>query len=203
MKKIILSISIATMILSIACKQTRKNEKMKSTEASEDTHDHSEHDHNTTKTDDHIIEASTIKNPATSEIIDSYLQIKNALVTDNKDDAAKGATALLAAFSNFDMTQLTDSQHKEYMEILETAKEHAEHIIKSPIEHQREHFEALSIDINDLISLVGTDRTLYQDFCPMANGGKGAIWLSEIKDIENPFFGKKMLKCGNMQKQIN
>jgi alpha-D-ribose 1-methylphosphonate 5-triphosphate diphosphatase PhnM len=111
------------------------------------------------------------------------LQIKNALVADDKEVAAKGGTTLLKAFSKFDMTALKGEAHKEYMEILENAKEQAEHIVKSPIDHQREHFEVLSTDINDLIALLGTNKTLYQDFCPMANDGKGAIWLSEIKDI--------------------
>jgi hypothetical protein len=37
----------------------------------------------------------------------------------------------------------------------------------------------------------------------MANRGKGAIWLSETKEIKNPYFGSKMMTCGKMQKQIN
>ena len=169
-----------------------------------DEHDHGDHDHgNTAEKEERNIKASTQKNPATSAIIDGYLAIKNGLTDDDKDAAAKGGKALLDAFSKFDMTALTENEHKEYMEIYENAKEQAEHIVKSPIDHQREHFEVLSTDINDLIILVGTDKTLYQDFCPMANGGKGAIWLSEIKDIKNPFYGSKMLTCGKIQKQIN
>ena len=101
------------------------------------------------------------------------------------------------------MTKLTDAQHKEYMEIVENAKEQAEHIVKSPIDHQREHFEVLSNDVNDLITLLGTDKTLYQTFCPMYNNKKGAIWLSETDEIKNPFYGSKMLTCGKVQKQIN
>ncbi|MBU2526793.1 MAG: DUF3347 domain-containing protein [Bacteroidetes bacterium] len=145
------------------------------------------------------IKVSTQKNAATSAIIDGYLQIKNGLVADNKDNAAKGGTALLAAFSNFDMSQLNEEQHKSYMDIVEDAKEQAEHIVKSPIDHQREHFETLSTDISDLIALLGTDKTLYQDYCPM----KKVSWLSETKDIKNPFFGSEMLTCGSVKKQIN
>jgi hypothetical protein len=85
------------------------------------------------------------------------------------------------------------------MEILESAKEHAEHIVKKPIDHQREHFETLSTDITDLITLLGTDKTLYQDYCPM----KKVSWLSETKEIKNPFYGSKMLTCGSVKKQIN
>jgi hypothetical protein len=42
------------------------------------------------------------------------------------------------------------------MDIYENAKEQTEHIVKSPMDHQREHFEILSNDINDLIaSIIG------------------------------------------------
>ncbi|GGK18587.1 hypothetical protein GCM10007962_10940 [Yeosuana aromativorans] len=159
-----------------------------------------DHDHDkgaTMKTRD--IEASTQKNAATAPIIDAYLQIKNGLVADNKDNAAKGGTALLAAFSNFEMSQLNEEQHTAYMDIVEDAKEHAEHISESPLEHQREHFETLSTDISDLVTLLGTNKTLYLDYCPM----KKTNWLSETKEIKNPFFGSKMITCGNVKKKIN
>ncbi len=198
--------AIAAMFLTVGCAQNSNNKQKETKEVSTDmdSHDHGDHRHaNSSEAEERNIEASTQKNEATSGIIDSYLQIKNALVKDSNDGAAEGGKALLTAFSEFDMSGLTEDQHKEYMEILEDAKEQAEHIVKSPIDHQREHFEVLSTDINDLIALVGTDKTLYQDFCPMANDGNGAIWLSEIKDIKNPFYGSKMLKCGKVQKQIN
>ena len=67
------------------------------------------------------------------------------------------------------MSKLTGDTHTKYMEITESAKEHAEHIVKSPIDHQREHFEALSTDMTDLVALLGTDKVIYQDYCPMAN----------------------------------
>ena len=147
------------------------------------------------------ITASSKKNAATSAIIDGYLQIKNGLVADNKDNAAKGGTALLAAFSNFDMTKLDEAQHKEHMEIVESAKEQAEHIAKSPIDHQREHFVLLSKDVSDLIATFGTNQKLYLDFCPMADNNKGAVWISETKEITNPYFGKDMATCGSIKKE--
>ena len=153
--------------------------------------------------EDRNMETSTQKNGETTSIIDAYLQIKNALVADSKEDAVKGATTMLTAFSEFDMTKLTGDTHKEYMEILESAKEHTEHIVKSTIDHQREHFEGLTIDVNDLIALLGTSKTLYKDFCPMANNNKGAYWFSEVKEIKNPYFGAKMMKCGSIKEQIN
>jgi Protein of unknown function (DUF3347) len=170
------------------------------TEMGHDNSDgHHDNDNDNASSDERDIAASTQKNGDISEIIDSYLQIKNALVSDDKDGAAKGASVMLMAFLNFDMSQLSGAQHKEYMEIYESAKEQAEHIVKSPIDHQREHFETMSTDVNDLITLLGTDKTLYVDYCPM----KKVSWLSETEEIKNPFYGTKMMTCGNIKKQIN
>lgn len=174
-----------------------------------EAHDHSEmnhkdgHDHGNGESTEREITQNNTKNTATSAILDAYFEIKNGLVADSDEKAAKGGNALLTAFSKFEMSKLSGEVHKEYMEIQESAKEHAEHIVKSPIDHQREHFEALSIDVTDLITLLGTDKVVYQDFCPMANNNKGANWLSEVKEIKNPYFGSKMLKCGSIKKQIN
>lgn len=216
MRKLKLSmriLAIAFTILTVAsCKDAKKehtNEDGHHSEMNSDenhmemnheseAHHNEDGDHdNTSATRD--VTPSTQKNAQTAPIIDAYIQIKNGLVADNKGDAAKGGITLLAAFSNFNMSQLVEAQHKEYMEIAESAKEHAEHIVKSPIGHQREHFETLSTDITDLITLLGTDKTLYQDYCPM----KKAIWLSETKNIKNPYYGSEMLTCGNVKKQIN
>ncbi|MDO7171128.1 DUF3347 domain-containing protein [Mariniflexile sp. AS56] len=210
------NLSVKTGILSMAfltltamsCKSETKKTETEDTHAMEaSSHENEGHDHATMHGDsdshERSVEASTEKNAATTPILDAYIQIKNGLVADSKEKAAAGATALLKAFSAFNMSELKGDTHNEYMEILESAKEHAEHIVESTIDHQREHFEGLSTDISDLVTLLGTEKTLYKDFCPMANNNKGGAWLSEVKDIKNPYFGAKMLKCGSVQQQIN
>lgn len=201
----ILAIAFVTLI-AMSCKDNKKAHNDEDGHHTEMNHDNSDGHHdktNSSTNDKRDIEETTQKNATISPIIDAYIQIKNGLVADNKEDAAKGGEVMLTAFSNFDISKLSGETKKEYMEIYESAKEQAEHIVKSPIDHQREHFETLSTDVNDLIALLGTEKTLYQVFCPMANGGKGAIWLSEFKDIKNPFYGSKMMTCGKIQKQIN
>ena len=47
------------------------------------------------------------------------------------------------------------------------------------LDHQRAHFDMLSINMKDLIAIAGADRKLYQEYCPMYNDGDGAMWLSE------------------------
>jgi hypothetical protein len=207
MKNSIYTVAFAMLFLT-ACKNDPKQAESNEINTNEmqmgtaENHDHSAMGETTMKTDQ-TMDATTQKSGLTSAIIDGYLAIKNALVKEDSKKAAEGGKMMLTAFSNFDMAKLTEIQHTKYMEIAESAKEHAEHISKNPLEHQREHFEDLSKDVNDIIALVGTDKTLYQDFCPMASNNKGAIWLSESKEINNPYLGSKMPKCGSIQKQIN
>lgn len=211
MKKVIGILAVVLISTAISCKDNAKQEG-ESQETMENTmhneampnESHEGHDHSSgTESTQREITQNDTKNAQTAAILDAYFEIKNGLVADSKENTAKGGTALLAAISKFDMSKIPEDAHKEYMEIQESAKEHAEHIVKSPMDHQREHFEALSTDITDLVALLGTDKVIYQDFCPMANNNKGALWLSEVKEIKNPYFGSRMLNCGSVKKQIN
>lgn len=68
------------------------------------------------------------------------------------------------------------------------------------IEKLRHFFAQLS---QALISLFQTyeyssEKKFYVAFCPMAEGNQGAYWLTLQPLIQNPYFGKKMLKCGKI-----
>lgn len=102
------------------------------------------------------------------------------------------------------MKSIPSSKQKEYQEIADNIKENAEHIGDNAgkIDHQREHLASLSKDVSDLIALFGSSQKLYQDHCPMYNDGKGAVWISETKDIKNPYYGNQMLNCGSVKKEF-
>ena len=38
--------------------------------------------------------------------------------------------------------------------------------------------------------------------CPMALGGKGADWIQSTEGTENPYYGSKMFKCGDLTESI-
>lgn len=148
---------------------------------------------------------STTKAFSAKEFIGNYLQLKNALAKDNSKDAAAAGNAIVATLSKVDMKSLSEVQMKSYMDIADDLKENAEHIGANPdkIAHQREHFNLLSKDMADLIKTFGNGgQTLYKDFCPMANNGKGAMWISELKEIKNPYLGKAMPTCGTLKETI-
>ncbi|MEL4486117.1 DUF3347 domain-containing protein, partial [Shewanella algae] len=72
-----------------------------------------------------------------------------------------------------------------------------EHINESKdIAHQRDHFMSLSKNIYEVIKVAKPTDAVYYQYCPMANKGKGANWLSKENAIKNPYYGTQMLSCG-------
>ena len=144
-----------------------------------------------------------VDNFSIAPIIKDYLALKNALVADNGKLAADAGRKLLTTLKTIDMKSVPSGKHKEYTDIAADAMENAEHIGDNAgkIAHQREHLASLSKDMNDLIAMFGTPQQLYQQHCPMYNEGKGAIWISEIKEIKNPYYGGEMLTCGSVKKK--
>ena len=134
-------------------------------------------------------------------ILKDYFNLKDALVSDDEVKAKEFGVALKKSLGNLDISKYTDDQQKELKEIIEDAVEHAEHISESPMAHQREHFKVLSKDVTDMVAVTGTANTLYEQYCPMYD--KGSAWLSMSKEVRNPYYGSKMLKCGKVQKEIN
>lgn len=134
------------------------------------------------------------------EMVQNYLAVKNALIDNNGSGAAAASNKISAAMKTFDKSLLSAEQKKVYDDIEDDLKEHAEHIGKNgdKVSHQREHFSMMSEAMYTLVKAFGAGITLYHDHCPMFNDGKGAIWLSETKNIRNPYYGEKMMTCGSV-----
>lgn len=145
-----------------------------------------------------------IANFSIADIVSNYIKMKNALTKDDAKTAADAGKAIVVAMSKLDVSTLDIAKKKAYMDVADDAKEQSEHIGDNAgkIDHQREHFAMLSKDVADLVKTFSAGQKLYQDYCPMYDNGKGAIWISEIKEIKNPYFGSKMLTCGSMKKEL-
>ena len=71
------------------------------------------------------------------------------------------------------------------------------------VEEQRKHFKPLSESMVAITSSFSNlDQPIYIQYCPMADGNKGAPWLSLEDKVLNPYFGDKMLTCGSVTKTI-
>jgi len=138
------------------------------------------------------------------ETVDHYLHIKNALANDNGAEASTGAKAMEAALGKMDKSLLTAGQKAAYDKVEEGLKLTAAAIAKngSDIKLQRVQFVAMSEAVYELVKNFGAGRPLYHDYCPMARDDQGAMWISELKEIKNPYFGDQMLTCGSVEEVI-
>ena len=191
MKNIFLALAIATGAFA-SCNNNADAPKQTNTNTT---------DTGTTKA---VRDAQPVKKASVTDILTGYLDLKNALTRDDAAKAADAGKTIAGLLTTLDNTAFTPEQKKTYDGLKADIKEHAEHIgaNEKDITHQREHFEMLSKDMYDLVKAVGTSLPLYKDFCPMYNEGKGAAWLSETKEIKNPYFGKKMPICGSVKEEI-
>jgi len=133
-------------------------------------------------------------------ILSNYLKLKNGLAKDDSKEAANAAKELNATFNNLKSDKIEAEFKKEYADLADDAKEHAAQIADNSgkIDSQRTHFAMLSKDVNELIKIFGTDIKIYRDYCPMYDQGKSGYWISETKDIKNPYYGSEMLTCGGI-----
>jgi hypothetical protein len=184
-------------LIVMSCKDSKKEQKSEESPI-EMKHDNSDGHHDN---EDKEIIMSSIENVNTETILKDYFNLKDVLVSDNEAKAKELGATLAKSIVNIDFSAYTEIQKTELQDIIKDALEHAEHIAKSPLSHQREHFKVLSKDITDMVAITGTKNTLYQQFCPMYDGG--SAWLSMSKDVKNPYYGSKMLTCGKVQKEIN
>lgn len=137
-------------------------------------------------------------------LLQIYLKMKNALVTDDDKKAANVGNELVKALNNFDKLILRKEEKIPFESIAGDAKKHAQIIVLNlgNIENQREHFDSLSRDMYDMVTRFAAGENIYVNRCPMYNNNKGALWLSETKEIKNPYSGSAMLTCGKIIETI-
>lgn len=197
MKNLIIGLAIAATTLA-ACNST-SNKSAENQNRTNSSQTNSQTDNPKTSSTPDAMDTFSIK-----EIVSQYLQIKNGLANDNGKDAASAGKAFVESIGKMDKTSLTAEKMKIWDDISDDAKEMAEHIGENPdkLEHQREHFVILSKDMYDLVKTVGSEQILYKVFDSMSNDGKGAFWLSETKEIKNPYMGKAMLTSGSVKEEL-
>jgi hypothetical protein len=176
----------AAMMLTISCKDTYKSK----TTAVEDDVDQNE-----------MTMTESAQTSKAESVLNDYFNLKDALVGDDNSSAKNLGITLTKSLKSFNASGYSDNEQSKLKEIIKAATEHAARIGDSDIEQQREHFKMLSKDITAMVDVTGTETKLYEQFCPMYDGG--TAWLSMNEEVRNPYYGSSMLKCGVVQREIN
>jgi hypothetical protein len=154
-----------------------------------------------------IILFATIANGQTNtginKVLNAYIQLKDALVKSDGTNSSSASKTLLTAIQEVKMSVLNTETHTQWMKVVNDLKDDAEHISETKeITRQREYFMSLSKNLYALLKVSKSETTIYYQFCPMANKGKGANWLSLENKVKNPYYGNQMLTCGKVVETI-
>lgn len=145
----------------------------------------------------HVNEGETAETTAefsdevTGAIYASYAEIKDALVASDAEKAKAAASDLVK--------KVEEKSNEGLDEITSAAGEIAS---LDDVNKQREAFSKLTAAMGDVLESSIASGEIYKQFCPMAFQGKGDYWYSNTKEIYNPYFGEKMLKCGRTEETI-
>jgi len=136
-------------------------------------------------------------------VVNDYYALKDALVATNAAKADEAAGKLNTSVDTMISYIKADSAHGKTMQpYLDTMAMNAKAVIAAKdetCEQKRVPFEKVSDAMFALLKTANLKNAgVYRQYCPMAFNEKGAYWLSNETEIKNPYYGKKMLECGEV-----
>jgi len=139
------------------------------------------------------------------DLVNAYFGIHYALSRDTYEKVKPGAGIFMKNLGSVDMKLLSSHAHMSWMK--HQAK--LEPLIKNiydakDINAARSFFDELSDELYSVLKEFGLSgkEPVYRLLCPMANKNKGAYWLQKTKDIQNPYYGSMMFKCGSVSETV-
>lgn len=146
-------------------------------------------------------------NRSFGSFLNNYYLLKDGLVATNDTIANTYAKMLVSSADSISLAELkADSSIVEmangYLQSI-VAEAKALTLVKG-IEEKRKSFQMISDNMYNLVRTIRYDQEkIYYQYCPMAFNDAGAHWLSNSDEIRNPYFGKKMLVCGEVKDSID
>jgi hypothetical protein len=138
------------------------------------------------------------------QVIESYLQVKDALVKDDEDAVNRAVGVMSEKVLAVIPTQLEDKgleAWQNHKDLYEAKLEEMRHI--TGLSNKRSYFSHISEIMYCTIKSFELQRgKLFAVFCPMAFAGGGAYWINESKTIQNPYMGAKMPACGEIKEDL-
>lgn len=143
------------------------------------------------------------------KLLAAYYALKDALVASDTTLANTASVDLGKQAGGLQVDQIKGDTSGM---IRETAKVFASNINSSAetlpkeggLEAKRKEFEVISDALWSLARTVRYDgQKVFYQYCPMAFDNSGAYWLSDSREVRNPYFGSKMPKCGELADSLD
>jgi len=149
-----------------------------------------------------------------SAVLDAYFELKNALVEADTLAASNASLKLAALTDSISTEGIADSSLINTVQNLSgtISSEAIALPQEANITDKRRSFSMIGENLYPLLQAVKYQGgKLYQQMCPMAfNETEAAYWISNSREVINPYLGKKhpkysagMLHCGEVTDSIN
>ena len=127
-------------------------------------------------------------------LLGPYLSIHKALAADNGKGVGKAAKQIAKLAGKLNAKSVSGKHATHYATLPKKIKETATKLVAAKdLAAQREAFKLLSRPFAMWASM-SNPAGISVVFCSMAKGS----WLQNEKKIANPYYGKKMLRCGEV-----
>jgi membrane fusion protein, copper/silver efflux system len=138
-------------------------------------------------------------------LYDPYLRLQQALADDRLDEARthwadlRGAPAVMAEAP---IGERLDEAWQSIDRRLVTALDFD--VRQADIGAIRERFEDVALAMLQVVETFGhsLETSAYEAYCPMAFDDRGASWLQAGTQIDNPYFGHAMRRCGEIRREF-
>lgn len=134
-------------------------------------------------------------------ILEHYLLIRSSLASDSLKGVKEDAGHIIDMADELAKIKhgTTEEENKKHQAKIADLKAQAEKLKGDKIEDVRQGFSGLSDHLIECLSKCSPpEKEYYIYYCSMVK----KHWLQENKEIGNPYYGSKMLKCGELQKTI-
>jgi Cu(I)/Ag(I) efflux system membrane fusion protein len=138
------------------------------------------------------------------KLIEQYMKVAEHLAADDFMAAKEKMISTNKTIMTIDEMQLSQDTKAAWERLnLQLRSRSTQLATAKDIAAMRDGFAEFSAEMIMLAEVLDPmEARLYVQHCPMAEGDKGADWLSLSREISNPYFGSAMLRCGETTREI-
>lgn len=146
------------------------------------------------------IQSSGQMRRALAQVLDAYFPLWHSLAMDDLSSASDAAGKLASlARDQLDSSGEVEAQAYYKKTLEHMARFSASVAAATDLGQARVDFEHVSNTLIDAVRVIGLEEgvEVHLAFCPMTFEGRRSDWLQNNQQLLNPYFGAKMLKCGD------
>ena len=151
-----------------------------------------------------VVDLSPEQARALEPVLLGYLDVQERLVADDLSSAKARAQVWSEALEAIAL-ESADAK-RAYEPLKDPLGQGVQALVRaSDLEGARAEFSSITRVIDGFLSRFGNvlDAPIRKAYCPMARSNKGDYWYQRGEQVRNVYFGKSMLACGEIQRNID